>query len=109
MASICARTVPWPASTARPDFAVAAEARDRASRGASGQSSAFPAQPQNPRQREDQDGEQASGSAHQQLFFLRIFVALVARYATSRAGVHECPLLHDGDFPVADAGVLLTG
>jgi len=28
---------------------------------------------------EDQDGEQTSGSAHQQLFFLWIFVALVAR------------------------------
>jgi hypothetical protein len=28
---------------------------------------------------EDEDGEQASGSAHQQLFFLWICVALVAR------------------------------
>jgi hypothetical protein len=28
---------------------------------------------------EDEDGEQANGSAHQQLFFLWICVALVAR------------------------------
>jgi hypothetical protein len=28
---------------------------------------------------EDEDGEQASGSAHQQRFFLRMCVALVAR------------------------------
>jgi hypothetical protein len=34
---------------------------------------------------EDEDGEQANDSTHQQLFFLWICVALVARWATARA------------------------